>query len=207
MKVVAIGLVAFSLMPAMAEAHASPRCPVGNSSANQYREDIPTASGCRPSSGGGSHGSGSSRNVAPATARALRRQGRTGVQAAALAQATAPAGVQGTPPAAVAKGGGGSGSAGHHRSHRASSPPPSRQSQSRQGQSPSARLPAAASAASQLAKALTGSSGIGLGLLLPVILVGMAAVALAAVVLKRRRQAPVSPTLDPARGRGFPGGR
>lgn len=199
MRRLTIGLIVLLAWPAAAQAHGhrGSHCPYGNSGWGQYGEWIPSASGCRPSHGSGQNGShpGSSQSggpvsppggggsssggggsssggaVTPQTAQALAQQGSAGVKAAALARATAPAGIKGLAPSRS-----GSGSAGHgSASHSAS------------GGSSGAPLPSSSSPGTQLAKALTGSSGSGLGWLLPVIL---AAIVIGALLRRIRRVRP-----------------
>lgn len=131
--------------------------PPGNSGVSQYIEDVPTASGGKPSSSvvippsGGSGGSGGvgSSSIPASVSQKLDRDGRNGRQADALAKATS----------------GASGS-GHARpAVRAATAPPSR----------------------QVLSALDGSTGGGgLGVLLPVILIGSLVVVSAAGLLRRR---------------------
>jgi hypothetical protein len=131
--------------------------PPGNSGVSQYIEDVPTASGGKPSSsvvippgGSGGNGGAGSSSVPSSVSQKLDRDGSSGKQADALAKAT----------------GGASGS-GHARpAVRAAAAPPSR----------------------QVLAALDGSTGGGgLGVLLPVILIGSLAVVSAAGLLRRRR--------------------
>jgi hypothetical protein len=161
MRSAVIGLLVSLVLPASALAASSPTtiAPPGNSGVSQYREDVPTAKGNRPSSaftpgGGGSNGSGGS--VSPSTLRALNKQGSAGRKAAALAQATAP--TSGTPagPKTV-KANAGSQDFG-------------------------------ASPVTSVVKALTGSSnGGGLGALLPIILIACLLGVTALALLRRRR--------------------
>lgn len=151
-----------------APAVARPRtiAPPGNSGVSQYVESIPTAAGGRPTStitpsgGGGGGGRGGSSALSPANQAALVRQGSDGVQAAALARATAPAKT-----AAASHRGAVTGVRPHAPVAAGSGPSP----------------------ATALVKALTGSaSGGGLGPLLPVILV-VSAVGAGLLALRRRR--------------------
>jgi hypothetical protein len=175
-----IGLAIALLAPAAASARIIPIIPPGNSGANQYVEVVPTANGGRPSNNvhlGGSGGSGSSGGsgggqtaVARSTGQALAQQGEVGLQAAALARATAPPGTRGLPTTPF------------HQAVNGSSPPAA-------GQSGGGTAPHRSAAAEVLA-ALTGSTGAGLGPLLPAILL-ITLVSVAAVTIRRlgrRRQ-------------------
>jgi hypothetical protein len=159
---VAVLLAAFSslLAPsaALAKTPGKGYAPPGNSGVSQYIEDVPTASGGKPSSSvvippsggsGGSGGAGSS-SIPTSVSRKLDRDGSNGKHADALAKAT-----------------GESLSSGHARpAVRAAAPPPSR----------------------QVLAALDGSSGGGgLGVLLPVILIGSLVIVSAVGLLRRHR--------------------
>src|SRR5947209_12491732 len=95
---IVVALVVLGL-PASAVASKQPYItlvPPGNSGANQYVENVPTASGngstsnlTQPSGPGGSRGGA----LPASTQTALAHQGANGVRAAAIAAATAPAGV------------------------------------------------------------------------------------------------------------------
>jgi hypothetical protein len=209
-----IGLLALLAWPAAAQAHGGSHCPVTNSGWGQYGEWIPTAGGCHGTQGGsGSFGSssgsggsthsggaggsssgsggpggpsGSPGAVAPQTARALTQHGQAGVKAAGLARATAPTGAHGVAPSNSSKHHG----AGAFGRKSGKSSPASGQHQPGSGAS-SATVPSvAASPASQLAKALTGSSGgVGLGLLLPVILAVTLVGTVVTRILRTRKRA------------------
>jgi hypothetical protein len=149
--VIALGV----LVPA---AHATNRtiAPPGNSGVQQYLENVPTASGNRPTNSihaGGSGGGGGGGGVSPSTQRRLAALGVAGADTAALAKATAPriprrtAG-RGSKP--LAAGGG-----------------------------PAVRSPVAA-----VADTVTGST-TGLGILLPVILLGTLLGSAAIAVVRR----------------------
>jgi hypothetical protein len=149
---------------ALAENPAKGYAPPGNSGVSQYMEDIPTASGGKPSSsvvippGGGSGGSGRSggsggapsSSVPSSVSQKLDSDGSSGKQADALAKTTGEL----------------SGSGHVHQVVRAAAAPPSR----------------------QVLSALDGSTGGGgLGVLLPVILIGSLVIASVAGLLRRRR--------------------
>jgi hypothetical protein len=156
------------VLPTTAYAHAKTVAPPGNSGVSQYLETIPTAQGGRPSAtvNSGGNASGGQGALSAATERAFAKQGAIGVQAAALVNATAPS------PA---------GSRSSHKGTATLAPSAS------QGPPPSGGI--GDSAASSVAKALTGSSsGSGLGWLLPAILASLA-IAGGAVALIRRRRA------------------
>jgi hypothetical protein len=164
MRSAVIGLLVSLVLPASALAASSPTsiAPPGNSGVSQYREDVPTAKGNRPSSaftpgGGGSNGSGTSgASVSSSTLRALDKQGSAGRKAAALAQATAP----------------GTGS-----------PAGPKTVKTNIGSTDSGASPV-----TSVVKALTGSSnGGGLGALLPIILIACLVAFTALAVLRRRR--------------------
>ncbi|HWF51455.1 MAG TPA: hypothetical protein VG294_12520 [Solirubrobacteraceae bacterium] len=163
MRSAVIGLLVALALPASAVAASSPTtiAPPGNSGVSQYREDVPTAKGNRPSSaftpgGGGSTGSGySGGSVSPSTLRALDKQGSAGRKAAALAQATAPSTGAPAGPKTFKTNAGSQGSG--------------------------------ASPVTSVVKALTGSSnGSGLGALLPIILIASLLGVSALAVLRRR---------------------
>jgi len=96
MRSAVIALLVSLALPAsaLATSPGSSIAPPGNSGVSQYREDVPTAKGNRPSSAfvpGGTSGSGpSSGALSSSTVRALDKQGSAGRKAAALAEATAP---------------------------------------------------------------------------------------------------------------------
>jgi hypothetical protein len=110
MRASILAALALVLVPASAAAKQpklTPVIPVGNSGANQYVENVPTAGGNRPAigiaqqeSGGGSGSTGSTGAtasvtvaVAPlthSTQRALAHQGSDGRRTAAIAKITAP---------------------------------------------------------------------------------------------------------------------
>jgi len=157
-------------LPASALAHGKTKpktiAPPGVSAVSQYVEVVPSAGGGRPSSTvhisqGGAVGRGSSpasgSSVSGSTVRAMNHLGRSGAAAAALAGATAPSSA-------------------------------ARNGSSALDESRVATADAAGAPASALLKALTGSSaGGGLGLVLPLILVGSLLLAAAAALVKRRR--------------------
>jgi hypothetical protein len=193
MRRLATGLIILLAWPAAAQAHGhnGSHCPYGNSGWGQYGEWIPGANGCQPSQGSGPNGShpGNSQSsgpvppsggggsasggaVAPQTAQALAKHGPAGAQAAALARATAPAGVRG-----LARPKSGRGKAGLRTTGGGHGAPGSS----------GAPLPPSSSPTAQLAKALTGSSGSGLGWLLPAILAAILVGALLRRVRRTRR--------------------
>ena len=160
--------------PASAQARVHTIAPPGNSGVGQYVETVPTADGGQPTStihsggvggavgrggsGGGPSGGGA---IAPATQRALARQGPAGDATAALARATAPRRAR---PAARAGGG---------RTQATGS-----LATGSEGSSPS----------TSVLKALTGStSGGGLGPLLPIALIGSVLAAAVLTLVRRRR--------------------
>ncbi len=176
---IAVAAVAVSLAAAPA-ASAYKLAPPGNSAVSQYVENVPGAKGNVPTTSIHSHsGSGTSVAVTPSTQRALSSQGADGARAAALANATAPAGVRGenrrsqhhVAGAAGGRGSGGSGTGGGGTGSTASSPVSG----------------SVASPTSAVLKAVTGSATHGLGALLPVILVVSAIGAGMLSVLRRRR--------------------
>jgi hypothetical protein len=135
--------------------------PQGNSEAEQYSETIPGPCGNQPANPGGS--GGSSNAVPPATLQQLQSQGAAGQNAAALAQAGAPAG------GAKHGAGGGQGAAADN------------------GQS------SGGGAVSGIKDAFGGDSGGGgMGLLLPLILAGTLLAGVTYWVMRRRRAGPAS---------------
>jgi hypothetical protein len=150
-------------MPGGAVARARNVVPPDNSGANQYVEVIPTASGGKPSHRitGSSGGSSAQTAIAPSTEQALAQQGTAGVQALALARATAPAGLRhaATTPAI------------------ATAPVTTTPAPAAGGSSP----------ASEVVRAVTSTQG-GLGPLLPVILVVTLLGAVALTISQRRRR-------------------
>jgi hypothetical protein len=198
MRAIVVGLLVALAAPATASAQGVPLAPAGNSAVGQYLEIVPTASGGRPSNsfhaGGGvgaasgAGGGGSGTPLTPATQRALADQGRIGVQAAAIAQATAPAGLgavsEGVHTMPVAR-----------REHRRAarhmkSRATATKTASGHPSAPVSQPPVPQrSAASQVVQALTGSAAHGgLGPLMPVLLVATVAGALVAVIRRRRHQ-------------------
>ena len=143
--------------------------PHGNSEADQYSETIPGACGSHPPNPGNPAGS-SNGTVPPQTLRQLRSLGPAGRNAAALAQANAPAGARGqgnaltdrrpgSPGAASANGAGEGGDA-----------------------------------LSGVGRALGGSSGGdgGMGFVLPLVLAGTLVTGAAYWLMRRRRAGPAS---------------
>jgi hypothetical protein len=91
-SIAALATLAALVVPAAALA-AQPGPPPGNSGADQYTENIPTAGGSQTTGGGGGAGGGGGGSaVSPGTVRELQGQGSAGKGAAAFAQATAPRG-------------------------------------------------------------------------------------------------------------------
>jgi hypothetical protein len=177
-RAAAISLLAALILPGIAGAKLRPVIPPGNSGANQYEESIPTARGGQPSTGvrpgtDTRARGGSPTALAPSTQRALAAQGQDGIQAAAAARATAPAGVRG-----VAVGRTGKPAAGGTTSIAPA------QSSITAGSHGSGSSPV-----SQVLQALTGSSAQGgLGVTLPVILIiTLLAAAILAMIGRRRR--------------------
>jgi len=132
--------------------------PPGNSGASQYQEDVPSAGGAVPV-----------KTLPPAdnagqalphiVVNQLNRDGAPGRAAAELANRTAPAAV----------GVSGSSSDSNARAHSGTS------------------APAASSPGSQITGAVIGGSGGGLGLVLPAALAGFLILAIAIVLVRRRR--------------------
>jgi hypothetical protein len=173
MRAITIGLLAVvGVSPAVAGAQGPPRFPVGNSAANQYQEVVPTATGGQQSGSIGHASPASGLAIAPSTARALSGAGQAGAATAALARATAPAGVRGVP------------------ARRSRNPRPSGSGATRRQPATARPIPAGASPAAQFERALTGSGASeGLGALLPAILGATLLGALVVVLLRRRRRA------------------
>ena len=161
--------------------------PPNQSAASQYTEDVPTAGGAKPTSSvhhpgpgggsggsGGSHGGGSASGgsgagagqsaISSSTLRAMSHAGASGAAAAAVAQALAPS----SPATKTTK----------SRSHRGATS--HRHTATRHQPVTTPRL-SPSSAPSQVIKTLSGSdAGSGIGVLLPIILIG--SLVLAAVV-------------------------
>jgi hypothetical protein len=151
--------------------------PPGNSGVDQYFETVPGAGGNlavhrTPPASGGSTGS------APG-ARGLARFGRDGQAAAALAAATAPArsGHAGAGARPGAGAGPGPGTRGGGTPGGGSAAP-----------SASAAVPQASGSTSAVLGVLSGSDQGGLGLVLPILLLGALVAAVALGVLRRRRR-------------------
>jgi len=141
-------------------ARAATVAPPGNSGVDQYVEVIPSAGGPVPTPKGGSESGGNA--LSPQTARRLRAQGSDGRALSAIVESTAPAGARGS-------------RRGRADSDRTGSTP------SRSGSQASPAVPTAVSSLS------LGSDVDGMGLLLPALLVGSAAV-IGAIFLTRRRR-------------------
>jgi hypothetical protein len=177
MRLIAVALALTLAAPAQAVARIQTIAPPGNAGVGQYLETVPTAGGGRPTNtvhpvGGGARGSGGSGGpgatpgsggrtaIASSTKRALAALGPDGVAAAALAAATAPVG----------------------RSVPAQAP----------GTAPRSSVSAASAGrvptpATSVFKVLIGSTiAGGLGLLLPIVLIGSALAAAVLVLLRRR---------------------
>ena len=179
----ALGFLVVLAMPASAVGKGR-LAPPGNSGVSQYVESVPTAGGGQPTTsvhplggpgarggsgrGGRGPGSGAGGTIPAATQRALDQQGADGRSAAALALATAPATFRGQ------AGSGRSGNAGAYGGSSSTSP---------------SQHASASSPVSSVFRALTGSSssGSGLGVLLPIILVVCALLLSVVAVLRRRR--------------------
>jgi hypothetical protein len=181
--VISLGLM-LAAVPGVALANSRPVVPPGNSGANQYVEVIPTAGGGRPThtvhTGTGAHrgpgspsGGGGGAAVAKSTQQALLAQGHTGAQVAAIAKATAPAGLTGLPS--------GRSGGGMDRQTGPTQAPAASRSDSGTASSGGSTAPATA-----LLRAVTGSGG-GLGSLLPTILIAMLVCALVVGLQRRRR--------------------
>jgi hypothetical protein len=178
-SLIAASAVIVSLAAAPA-ASAIKIAPPGNSAVSEYVENVPGAKGNVPSSSVHRR-HGDTGALSPSTRRALVSQGSDGTQAAVLAIATAPAGVQATSTktpkhtnkrqgtgAAVPTGAGGSGS----------------------GRGPGAAAPVTGgvdSSSDSVLKAVTGNATHGLGAMLPVILV-LSAIGAGLLAVLRRRQ-------------------
>lgn len=166
MRILRLGIglaavVAIALQPVAASAQ--PVVPPGNSAANQYTETYPTAGGNTPT------GNGSAPSPAKAlgtrNARRLQALGPQGRAAAAVAAATAPA-VE----IEAASG----------RPHRGSSPKKNAED------SPTMAHPGGSSGLSEVIGQATGSSSSGrMGLLLPLIILGVIAWSIAHVWRRR----------------------
>jgi len=184
--IAALGLPAAVVVPGPAFGHGVGSgarthriAPPGNSGVNQYVENVPTAKGGRPtgtihsgggaaSAGGGGGGSGSSGTIPSGTEHALQAHGSAGRAAAALASATAPGGL-------------GSATAARGRSV-------GKASGGRTDASANVAGAGGASAPAAVLDSLTGTSGSGgLGILLPLILVGCLLAASALGYLRWRR--------------------
>lgn len=148
-----------------------------NSAVCQYSENVPGAGGDQPTSGGGSgghsSGGGDHQAISPSTQRALESQGPNGAATAALADATAPSGIQGS---------GASGS-GHKAQGDSGASSGGGASSSGTGGAPG------------IGKALghvlnAGDPGSGMGIALPVILAASLLAALVFVFGRRRRAEP-----------------
>jgi hypothetical protein len=165
-RLVALAVV-LAALPSAAQAHSRPVVPQGNSGADQYVEIIPTAGGGRPSHTvhTGGRRSGGPGALSAGTQQAMSSQGSLGAQAARFAQATAPPNVAVSHAKATSR-------------RRGSAHPSSRRAQA----APATTVPAVpASASSTVIDSLTGGSGGGVGVALPIVL----AATLAGVVLIR----------------------
>jgi len=169
MKALILGTLLALALPASAGAQAP--LPPSNSAANQYVEDVPTASGNRPTTGitrresARPLSSAAPGPLAPSTSGALAHQGADGAGTAALVRATAPPRPRHRSGAGRPRGGGvsGAGVSGGGSSGDGASPP------------------------ATVFQSLTGFSlAGGLGAVLPVILI-LSALGVRAVVLRRRR--------------------
>jgi hypothetical protein len=149
-------VVVLAALPSAAQAHSRPVVPPSNSGADQYVEIIPTAGGGRPSHTvhAGGRRPGGPGALPPGTQQAMSSQGALGAQAAQFAQATAPANVVASHATATSR-------------RRGSTHPSSR----RTSTAPATTVPAVpASASSSVMDSLTGGSGGGVGLALPIVL-------------------------------------
>jgi hypothetical protein len=133
--------------------------PPGNSGASQYQEDVPSATGGVPVTN--LPAGGTQQPLPHGVVTQLDRSGAAGRAAAQLADRTAPPVVR----------------------RRSTAPG----SQPTGGSSVAAGAPEATSVGNQLAGAVIGGSGGGLGVLLPVMLAGSLALAVALVLVRRRR--------------------
>jgi hypothetical protein len=134
--------------------------PPGNSGATQYQENVPSATGGVPVTNLPAAG-GTSHPLPHGVVTQLDRAGAAGRAAAQLADRTAPPVVR----------------------HRSTTPG----GESSGGSSVPAVAPQSPSVGSQIAGAVIGGSGGGLGLLLPVVLAGSLALAVAVVLVRRKR--------------------
>jgi hypothetical protein len=167
----ALALPAGALVfPGVALASTHPVIPVGNSGADQYIETVPSASGSRPTvnpghpgspafSSGGPNTTAAGSALPGRTTAALRARGRDGRGAARFARATSPQTARHRYIAGGVSSGGG------------------------------ANPPAGSSPVGSVLGSLTGLSGAGgLGAALPVVL-GLSAVWIAGLAIRRRRHA------------------
>jgi hypothetical protein len=147
--------------------------PPGKSGADQYFETVPASGGNAAPPQGTSPGSGAFRHLGQGRAgdTQLSHMGADGAAAAALAAATAP-----TP-----AGGSGTGTSGGQNGI------PSSASQNGSGQIALSQ-PKGQSASTALANALTGSGNSGLGVLLPVLLIGALLMAIVYAVFRLRHR-------------------
>jgi hypothetical protein len=149
--------------PAAASAHRHTIAPPGNSGVGQYVEVVPTATGGRTSSSVHPHPGvgGGGGPIGPSTQRTLESLGTDGAEAAGLAEATAPA-----------------------RVHRQLGTTSGSKLLGRRGSSLSERQ---GSPAGQVLRTFAGSAGGGgLGIFLPVILIGSFLAAGGISLLRRR---------------------
>jgi hypothetical protein len=156
-RILPIVLCALLALPAGAAAQST--APPGNAGIDEYLETVPSGSGNKsvvPKRG-------SRDGLSPSTVKALEAQGADGKLAAELAASTAPA--TSAKPSASGSGSGGNGSA------------PGVKLRDEPAQSP----------ITAVVDAVTGASGDGgMGLLLPILLIGTSAAVLAAALARRR---------------------
>jgi hypothetical protein len=167
-RVITIAVLALLAAPTASAARGSSQFPAGNSAASQYLEIVPTANGGQPANRIGAGGGGSGGAVAPKTASALAQHGQAGLQATAVARATAPSGIRGIP---------------------AGSKTGARRKGAAAGKTTAIPSASGPSPASEVGGVLTGSGTGGLGPVLPGILAATAIVAFIALLIRRRRRA------------------
>jgi hypothetical protein len=160
--------------------------PPGDSGANQYVEVIPTAGGGTPDSGVRPSTHRSAAAVSSSTLSTLSHQGSAGQQAAALALATAPstsASTSATPQSRPSSGRPHAARASSHRATGHSAAPATRPPAPPAPPATGAMAPAAA-----ILHTATGTGG-GLGSVLPVLLIALAAGGVGLAIGQRRRHA------------------
>jgi hypothetical protein len=155
--------------------------PPGDSGANQYVEVIPTAGGGTPDSGVRTSTRHPAGAVSSSTLSTLSHRGSAGTQAAALAVATAPATSAGT---SVAPHPGAT--TGRHRAAPASSRRATHHSAAAATRPPAPPASGTMAPAAAILHTATGTGG-GLGSVLPVLLIALAAGGVGLAIGQRRR--------------------